>query len=1061
MSNQNVLKKLKTVFMLILVAVMTLCVAFSGLVACNKKSNESTSSSSTSSSYKYTYPSDDFIKNSSFTQDLLSKADTAYPVVSITGWDKSYHNGAISSYVQSGAVDMTTNAWKELTDDLKEDNDLIDALVKQYKSDIILEGAVKPDAQDSEFKKYIVDNFDKYYVSNELCQDAKDKHVYMFNNYPQNEAYTGTSTGTAQTLKSSSKITLEKGKVTKISVYVKTKNITNQADPIYAGANLRLIPTFNNRNIGEYRLTSIKVTDWTKYTVYVKADANYTTSITLALGLGFGQGSNTLTKYYTQGTALFDCVTCEVIEPEDIQNVTFAQTTNFNYVDDSNYVVNASNEDSNYLFNLSMDFPESFPAGYFKKLDIGSITPDTNNTDALYTKSNVSLATGPITSKNITSDSNISASKSQNNFTATLNKASATIELNSPDFMLNASEYMVISFKLLNNLKAFGSENITIDVLDIDNDVSVKRPAVVKFDENSEDETTCTIVVKNNFENIDGRKFKILIVVGPTILTDIEYGANLATGSVTISDMYITDNANANNDDAFIITDVDSDNYVYYNLFNSTADGIIDLFAGYNSIPDNNNTTSTTYSITESPSDLGTIKNFPANPKDYDGIVSNHVYVNPDGEGIEYQVNTRSGQGQYGNYAGLINSEYISEYKKNLTLPQDTINNFDKVFEDLNEKIQPLMIYNKAENGGNAYGFISEKKTVSASSSAKISVRVKIVDESAFAYIYLVDVSQTEKKVMALPSFVPNVDTNEIYTVGTVNSDTKCELSLKVDKNTKTDLDGWATINFYVGTGKTAKDFRLELWNGSRTGEKSTGMILFNTISINTSGGFNESLKYSAALYEDTSSPLYCINLDESATSSDMLIPYKQELTDTEKKFNNEYPDKVVSYQTNYVWAKTSNMVYAIYRPFDPVENNPYDSIVKEEKSSGCTANNDPSAFWLSFSSILLAACIVIAMIMLIVKNVIRRRKANASDAKSHYNVESRIKKEAKKAKKSDVVEEIQEVESSDKEGVQEEIIEEDSNEQPNETEDDSYTYQDVQSFGEEAENQKNSSDEN
>ncbi len=984
-----------------LTLMLTLCLALTGLMACDEEET------TTDTEYKYTYQTDKYITNSSFTQDLSTKASNAYPVTSITGWDKSYHNSAVSSYVDSGAIDVSEESWNKLIEKLKADNDLINALTRQYKDEIIAD-TENDVTNESGVKTYIKENFDKYYFTREdaLRSGATDKHIYMFNNYPQNEAYASTQTGTAQRLKSSSKVTLEKGKYAKISVWVKTLNIVERGDPSHHGANISLISTFNGTTIGEYRLSAIKVEDWTQYTVYVKADDHYDTTVTLALGLGFGSGANTKVKYYTQGSALFDGVTFEILD--NVNNVNFENTTSLDYASEDIYYVVANQCASNYLFDLSMDLPGSFPSDFFTKVDIESAFPEAN--DDLFTTSNVTSSSGKITSKDIFHASSITSTKTTDSYKIELEKASASIKVASPDFTIGANEYKIVSFKLNTNLQKFGSEDITVDIYDVDGDFTEKRAAVATFDHNSDNELICNIVVKNNFD-VDTRQFYMVIVVGPTNLTNVLYASDLSSGSVTISDLYV-----AGGD----INDTDADDYAYYSLINATANGITDLYAGYTSSPTDKNQTTDNFSISQSPSDLGTILNYPSNPKSYEGVDSNHVYINEDGDGTK--INLRSGKGIDGNFAGLVNSDYVENYKTNLAGID-----LESAFGDLDKAIQPLMIYNTSANGGNSYGFIGEKKTINASSFAKVSVKVK-VDSTAVAYVYLVDVTKTAKKVMTFDAFTSNVD-DSVYQVGSIGSNT-LELAIKIDSSTETDINGWVTVNFYVATGATAKSFRLEMWNGGRDGAKSSGLVLFDSITVASTSGFTESSKWSSSLYEDVSSPLYGVNFNEDAGTTDQLFAYTRQLTETEKQFNSEYPDKEVSYLTKYIWAKTDNLVYAIFNTIDPVEVDPYDSIEEEVDTESCSTETDPATFWMSFSTILLSVALVAALIMLVLKNVLRKHKANANDAKSHYKVQSRIKKDVKQPKKTA------------KKKVEETIKTEET---------DSYVYGEVEAFGEEA----------
>ena len=151
-----------------------------------------------------------------------------------------------------------------------------------------------------------------------------------------------------------------------------------------------------------------------------------------------------------------------------------------------------------------------------------------------------------------------------------------------------------------------------------------------------------------------------------------------------------------------------------------------------------------------------------------------------------------------------------------------------------------------------------------------------------------------------------------------------------------------------------------------------------------------------------------------------------------------------------------------MFNAIDPVVKDPFEGKEEEEETKqGCTAETDPSTFWLSFSSILLGVVLVLAIIALFIKNFLRRRRRNASDAKSHYTIVSRTKKnkreKAKKeklAKKYDYDENEDEIDEDAIENVQDEqTTVEDVEESTTEETLDSYVYGEVQDFGEEDEN--------
>ena len=142
--------------------------------------------------------------------------------------------------------------------------------------------------------------------------------------------------------------------------------------------------------------------------------------------------------------------------------------------------------------------------------------------------------------------------------------------------------------------------------------------------------------------------------------------------------------------------------------------------------------------------------------------------------------------------------------------------------------------------------------------------------------------------------------------------------------------------------------------------------------------------------------------------------------------------------------------------------SNPYDNEpVEEETTTETIAQADPAAFWLSLSTILLGVALALAIVMLFIKNIRNRRKANKSDAKSHYTVKSRVHKPKSKSQENQSVKDIDdddyEIENELDEEIDEEvedtenvieIDEEVETEQTEQTLDD-YVYGEVQDFGE------------
>ena len=344
------------------------------------------------------------------------------------------------------------------------------------------------------------------------------------------------------------------------------------------------------------------------------------------------------------------------------------------------------------------------------------------------------------------------------------------------------------------------------------------------------------------------------------------------------------------------------------------------------------------------------------------------------------------------------------------------------------------MIYN---DGADHYGYVGEANTVAVSAYAQVSLKVRVVGD-AKAYIYLVDVSNEDKQVLKFVDFTSD---------GNAIAGSRFDYALVID-GTMLGTDGWAEVNFYIANGKNERKFRLEMWNGSRDGDAnyaSEGYVFFKDVNVTTSYAFTEASRF-ADSFTDTSTPLGKATRTAFTGEGTQLYSYAYGTEATEQ---------------SYVWAKNATTIYSVLNTIEKVETTEEADEEENPESTGCTAKTDAPTFWLSFSSILLAVVIVLAVIALFVKNVKRRGGFRKKEIKSHYSVQSRNKalKDAKarreRAKAAETVEDDtsdaaeETIESEKTETVSESETTEDAEEQKEETTLDEYVYGDVTDFGE------------
>lgn len=1027
MTSNKLHNKITTRILLALIIIGLLCVSLFMFTACNN------TSSSKDPSYSYTDVNDGLISNPTFFVGTASTELSGYPIVTPTGWTRTKDTTGVSSSTRSGVVDVSEDGWAKLMENLYSDAYFLDYMMNKldFNKEEVKEAIKnKPEHKDNkdykptneEIKSYIIETYlNNTNVPNPgVRTGAKDNKVYMLNNYNSNIGF-----GASQKITSSSAITINKGEFVKISVWMKTANLKGLNNEF--GASIRLTSSLNDKSQAEFAITNIDTKgEWKQYSVYVKADEEFDTTVTLALGLGYNL------DYQTEGTVYFDDITVE--ELANIGSLTFTadSTKNLSYFNSDAYIINTTEVSGNeFLFDMTFTLADYYTAD--------------NSDDQLTSLSTEKSLSGDFTTSNDKAfvwDNNArwerkaTLSTTDGQTKLELTDASYTLTLNNQgkSFEVEPSTYTYVSFYLKNNLKKSGSTTITVDVFeDTAKYELTKQPALTTIETN-EDWTRYNVLVRNNFDKDvfkdETRTFFINLIVGPTNITTTDSKMEYASGEVLIKDVTVASGKIYNN------KDIENSNYELFTFYQNDATAQTSLYSGYDfdyTSPEDDDILS---GFTVSATDLGAILTRPVVSTEYKGVVADHKYIKEDGKDIT--VDTRATiEGVNGSYAGIVNTTYADNY-----------NGFslDSIKDE--ENLQPIMIYN---NSADHYGFIGINAiNVSSKSFAKVSTQVKLVGDNAKAYIYLIDVSGQNKKIMNFVDFtgVNSVDGTKDYK----GEDLKFIIELDIN-DMENAVDGWINVEFFIATGDNAKNFRIELWNGGRDGlteTASSGYVFYKNVEIIETAAFSEPTSVNNAFTTD-GNPFY--NIDEDSFENG-YITYKQELTEIEKKFNAQYPDTPRTYSSKIVWAKTASTIYAVFNNIETTATNPYDEMKDENTttSSGCTAETDPSTFWLSFSSILLAAVLLIAIVALFIKNYRARHKAAKADVKSHYTVTSRVRTQKKENKVEEVEQEEETAEVIEvEETVEEQPIEEtEITEETTEESNNEFVYGEVQNFGEE-----------
>ncbi len=988
MSKKEFFKSLKSKLIIVLALIALVCMSCFAFVACDE---DTTSSTVKDPTYTYTPSEEDMlITNSNFASGAIALDNEKYPVAP-TGWSRALDGSSKSSGVNSGVVSTQPSSWKALITKYVKDVDfsfyLKEKIAEKNQSGEISEDVLKP----SDKLEDKIDQIIQHFFTNPGSSD-NDNAVYMLNNY-LNKSETLVGVGTAQKVTSSSKVSLSRGKYGVFTINVKTANIASLNSNDF-GANIRVTNTFNGISQSDVAITNIISNDsWTEYKLYVQADELFDSTFTLVLGLGFGGNSSTDTTYYTEGTAYFDNINFEEITAEQFNQITFDSNTTFKLnFGDSKIKKISSGANKSFLYDMTFDTT--------------NLLNDLTTINADYTKSTVDKDGQPITSqtlfgstltKNVTGDS-VEIKDAKN--------IAYTIKLLANDgnnFVLNGDkendvkgQYALIKFSVDNKLSDLSSTQLSVNVADVAKDGKVTMRKSVVLLSKVEEATEYTILVENKI--LDGaREFYIEIVIGAEKLSGDVYKDQLASGDLTINNIYynIAD-----------IPDESADDLVY-NFYGRNPSANVSLYAGYTDEPIETDE-SVSYTINPAPGDVGAIITEPAEIESY----------------------TPSRDLTSSDFSGVINTKYLNNYSQpslNTALNHNTAD----------EDIQPMVIYNSTPS---SLGFIGGENSISTNSKGRVSVTLR-VDDTAEAYIYLVDTSS--KEVMTFENFT-DVNGKEV-------NGNSLKFMLKVT-NDMLDNDGWVTVSFYITTGTVAKSFRVEVWNGSKTSTQTEGLsqgyVFVKNIQIALSAedfSTPDRVENAFTVAGNPVNPLFVQG--QTSFTEGNIYKHIREVSDEEKEYNKNNPDSATEALPAYVWAKNDKFIYAVYETIDVAEFTADSSTSSDASGSGCSATTDPSTFWMSFSSILLGVVLVLAIIALIVKRVLFKRKANASDAKTHYTVRSRT---SYKNKEQDdkIIDDVVEDDTTDVEPEQVEEISEEEQEATEQTLD-SYVYGDVQDFGE------------
>ncbi|MBQ9081121.1 MAG: hypothetical protein IJY26_00600 [Clostridia bacterium] len=582
--------------------------------------------------------------------------------------------------------------------------------------------------------------------------------VLMIHNY-RTDGY-----GTAQKYTSATTITLKPNTSAKVSVWVKTQDLTygnGQEVDGTRGANICVTHTVRAKTLDQMQINNIDTKgEWVQYTVYVKA-CTYASS-TFSIVLGLGHGSSTDSFEYVEGYAFFDDVDMDVISNEEYDKATQengAYTVPYctlrSSLNEKKFATDteAYADETVYALDLYQDF-DNFDLSSDVNVSTGLTSTLINNT--VYTTTNyknMNISTDDDVT-GLTSWNELNGQTADNRYLSTIwaedfdgekypfekdgdlillmsaHGAAYTAKMNATSdlFTLGQNEYMLLSFwvKTSDTAGFTGAtatlyDQATTHVLGAYNTTGMTTVDLDDKEDIFDGWVQCFFFVSNTTSA--DKSFRLEFSYGPTNI--------MGTSKASFCEGYA----------AFT-------GFAYYEM----TEAEFNAYAG--SAPQG----ASASLVGESPiatgaefDQVGTIdkekiESTLADPLNYEGVTGGSIWT---GGNENTSINANEN-------AGLLNKNYVGGYSGNETATQEngwlnnllnaaglnvtdaltTLSWWNEIF---GTSTQPLLISNVVEQ---SYGYLSKAQSLSGSLSGNnrsvISVRVK-VSEGAKAYIYLID----------------------------------------------------------------------------------------------------------------------------------------------------------------------------------------------------------------------------------------------------------------------------------------------------------------------------------
>ena len=891
----------------LLAMLMAIMLAFT--VAC-KDDNTSDDDDDSSTTTETTTTITDYqsIKNGDF--EFSTGDDTAYPYSSSISWSRNLYKDTTSAVGSNG------------------DSGIIDTSDEKFSK---LESKNKPSENPKTPYAYglVTDEYDYEDEDKQSNPQVAGTKILMINN----KSKTGNVEGSAQYYKASSSISVPTAQYAVLTFWVKTLDLKSFYTDV-PGAHVRLTSSTGSTTYEELVINDINTNgEWAKFEIYIQGSEIANTTLTLMYGLG--RGNSVDHNDYVEGFAFLDNVNVKALEKNEYEDGISANVDLT--IKDPNTIAPISLKGLSYNDNESET--ENKYTTYRANLNFNVLTlNDKAYADATTEKIEVLATTG---------SANVGVNKNVNEVPEAISTAIGASDFSSFTYMnfvdpssavyttktysINAESYDLVTFFVKVKADHVNADKLKIEVLNGENDPAIlfssfdtKDLESARYGEwipyrvfinNPTDETT-TYSLKFTF-GIDG---------------EWNEAYALQKGYAIIADLNVAE--------------TDEDTYKLAATSSYLAkQQVYGKYISYGTAADS--TSSDVYPITVDKTQSFSVKKRPA--------------TNVNG----YAFKSTSNSTKY----GIINSNYYDggkSYGGGATIFTDDITGFESLNTSTNKYAQALVL----DNSEAAYSrFVTESKTVSANSSAKVSVKVRAFG-NAKANVSIVNAEYNDGDY-GVQSFEVN--------------EKSFALTSQVVSTSYT-LKGWTYVYFYITAGNEDVNYRVEVSNGMKD-DYSVGTILIESV---TSASFDTTLisKEKNAFAAD-----FAVLGNDYAFVSELHTRAPSTiLTDGEEE--DEVVETTKYYQETEVYYGNTFVKFVDYSTIfaDEVIDNTTSSDTSEDEDEhdhddeGYTLTTDLS---LQISSMIIAGVLILVILVALIRKGVNKRNKRRQKTSEYYEEKS------------------------------------------------------------------------